>query len=286
MKYHPDRNPNDKSAEEKFKEITEANEVLSDPEKRKKYDTLGANWKQYQSAGQGFEDFYSHFGQGRPGGTTYEFSGNIEDIFGNISGFSDFFESFFGGGASKFNRRAHRRTQRKGADFEATLYITLEDAFHGATKDVLIEGKKIRLNIAPGTRDGKKLRLKGLGGKGTHGGEKGDLYLTIKIEKHPYFEVSGNDLYYDLYVDLYTAILGGKKQIRALNGKTVNINIPEGTDSGTTLRLKGLGFRTAENSRTLGDLFVKIKVEFPKNLKSEEKELFKKLAAMRSSYTY
>ena len=150
----------------------------------------------------------------------------------------------------------------------------------------MIEGKKIRLTIEPGTKDGKKLRLKGLGGKGSHGGEKGDLYLTIKIEKHPYFELIGNDLYYDLYVDLYTAVLGGKKQIRALNGKTVYIKIPEGTDSGTTLRLKGLGFRTEENKKTLGDLFVKIKVEIPKNLKPEEKELFKKLAAMRSSYTY
>lgn len=286
MKYHPDRNPNDKSAEEKFKEITEANEVLSDPDKRKKYDTLGANWKQYQTQGQGFEDFFSHFGKGRPSGRTYEFSGNLGDLFGNLSGFSDFFESFFGSGASDFGARPNRRAQRKGADFEATLYITLEDAFHGASKEVLIEGKKIRLNIAPGTRDNKKLRLKGLGGKGSHGGEKGDLYLTLKIEKHPYFELNGSDLYYDLFVDLYTAVLGGKKQIRALNGKTVNINIPEGTDNGTTLRLKDLGFRTAENSKTLGDLFVKIKVEIPKVLKPEEKELFKKLAAMRSSYSY
>ena len=287
MKYHPDRNPDNKSAEEKFKEITEANEVLSDPEKRKKYDTLGANWKQYQNQGQGFEDFYSHFGSGRRGGGgTYEFSGNLGDLFGNLGGFSDFFESFFGGGASDFGAKSGRRSRRKGADLEATLYITLEDAFHGATKDVLIGGKKIRLKIVPGTKDGKKLRLKGLGAIGSNGGEKGDLYLTIKIEKHPYFEVSGSDLYYDLYVDLYTAVLGGKKQIRALNGKTVSINIPEGSDSGKILRLKGLGFRTAENSNSFGDLLVRIKVEIPKNLNKEEKELFKKLAAMRSSYTY
>ncbi len=285
LKYHPDRNPGDKAAEEKFKEITEANEVLSDPEKRKKYDALGANWKQYQSTGHGFEDFFSQFGGGQRG-KTYTFSGDIGDLFGNISGFSDFFESFFGRSASPFESRTRRRGKSKGADYEATLYITLEEAFHGGTKEVLIEGKKVRIKIDPGVRDGKKLRLKGLGAPGIGGGERGDLYLTIKIEKHPYYELVGNDLYYDLYIDLYTALLGGKKQIRTLSGKTVNLTIPPETDNGKILRLKGMGFRVAENSNTLGDLFVRIKVELPKNLTAEEKELVKKLASMRSVYTY
>ena len=284
MKYHPDHNPGDKKAEEKFKEVTEANEVLSDPEKRKKYDTLGANWKQYQSAGSGFEDFYSQFGSRNRGRGSYEFSGDFGDLFGNISGFSDFFENFFGGGASSFGRRGRRQsTQTKGADYEATLYITLEEAFDGVTKLVSVGGKKIRININPGTRDGKKLRLKGLGGKGSQGGIQGDLYLTVKIEKHPYFELDGENLFYDLYVDLYTAMLGGKSKIRTLNGKNVNINIPEGTDSGTTLRLKNLGFRKAESSDSLGDLLVRIKVETPKNLSTEEKDLVQKLAALRSN---
>jgi curved DNA-binding protein len=279
MKYHPDRNAGNKKAEDKFKQITEANEVLGDPEKRKKYDTLGSNWKQYQSQGQGFEDFYSHFGQG--GDKQYSYSGNIDDLFGNISGFSDFFESFFGSSSSAGRQQARRG--RKGQNFEATLYIPLIEAFNGTTKEISIGGKRVRVKIAPGTKDGKKLRLRGLGNEGLNGGQKGDLYLTLKIEKDPYFDLDENNLYYDLYVDLYTAVLGGKKQVITLGGKTININIPESTDSGKVLRLKGLGFPTSENSKINGDLLIRIKVDLPQNLTNEEKELFKKLASFRST---
>ena len=280
MKYHPDRNEGNKNAEEKFKQITEANEVLSDPEKRKKYDTLGSNWKQYQSQGQGFNDFFSNYGGGG-GGSQYTYSGNLDDLFGNISGFSDFFESFFGR-SSSFGRQQNRKS-RKGQDFEATLYIPLIEAYNGTTKEISVGGKRVRVKISPGTKDGKKLRLKSLGNEGMNGGEKGDLYLTIKIEKDPYFELDDNNLYYDLYIDLYTAVLGGKKQVITLGGKTINITIPEGTNSGKTLRLKGLGFPTTENSKTYGDLLVRIKVDLPQNLTREEKELFKKLASLRSA---
>ena len=280
MKYHPDRNQDNKKAEEKFKQITEANEVLSDPEKRKKYDTLGSNWKQHQSQGQGFDDFYSNYGRGG-GGAQYSYSGNIDDLFGNISGFSDFFESFFGRSGSPGTQQSRR--SRKGQDFEATLYIPLVEAYNGSTKEISIGGKRVRVKISPGTKDGKKLRLKGLGNEGMNGGEKGDLYLTLKIEKDPYFELDGNNLYYDFYVDLYTAVLGGKKQVITLGGKTINITIPEGTDSGKVLRLKGLGFPTLENSKTNGDLLVRIKVELPQNLTNDEKELFNKLASIRST---
>ena len=283
MKYHPDRNEGNKKAEETFKQITEANEVLSDPNKRKKYNKLGSNWKQYQSQGQGFEDFYSNFGSGGRGGdgTQYSYSGNIDDLFGNVSGFSDFFESFFGGSGSAGSQQGRRG--RKGQDFEAALYIPLIEMFNGTTKEISIGGKRVRVNIAPGTKDGKKLRLKGLGNAGMSGGEKGDLYLTLKIEKDPYFDLDGNNLYYDFYVDLYTAVLGGKKQVITLGGKTINITIPEGTESGKVLRLKGLGFPTSENSKIYGDLLVRIKVELPQNLTNEEKELFKKLASFRST---
>ena len=280
MKYHPDRNAGNKSSEEKFKEITEANEVLSDPEKRKKYDTLGSNWKQYQNTGgQGFGDFYTNFGGGRrPSGSTYEFSGDINDIFGGVGGggFSDFFESFFGGSGRGFGGRTP--PQKTAIDVEANMNITLEDIFNGSEKQISVEGKKLKIRIIPGTKDGQKLRLKGMGRSKTANGEKGDLYLNLHVLQHPFYEIKENDLYYNLDVDLYTAVLGGKENIKTLDGKTISISIPEGTESGKTLRLKNLGMN---NNNVRGDLFVRILVTVPKSLSKEEKELFKKLKTLR-----
>lgn len=281
MKHHPDRNAGKKSSEEKFKEITEANEVLSDPEKRKKYDTLGSNWNQYRNTGgQGFDDFSSRFGGGgrQPGsGSTYEYSGNINDIFGNAGGgFSDFFESFFGGSGGGFGGRTQQ--QKTAIDVEANMNVNLEDVFVGSEKQISVEGKKLKIKINPGTKDGQKLRLKGLGRSKTADGTKGDLYLNIHILQHPFYEIKETDLYYNLDVDLYTAVLGGKESIRTLDGKTVSINIPEGTESEKILRLKGLGL-IIESVR--GDLFVNIHVTIPKDLNKEEKELFKKLKSLR-----
>ena len=282
MKHHPDRNAGNKSSEEKFKEITEANEVLSDPDKRKKYDTLGSNWNQYQhTGGQGFDDFYTHFGGGgrRPtgSGSTYEFNGNINDIFGGMGGgFSDFFESFFGGRGGGFGGRTQQ--QKTAVDVEAIMNVTLEEAFVGSEKTISVEGKKLKIKINPGTKDGQKLRLKGLGRSKTVDGTKGDLYLNIHILQHPFYEIKEDDLYYNLDIDLYTAVLGGSEKIITLDGKTISITIPEGTESEMTLRLKGLGQR---NGGSRGDLFVKIHVTIPRNLKKEEKELFKKLKSLR-----
>lgn len=280
MKYHPDRNQGNKTAEEKFKEITEANEVLSDPEKRKKYDTLGANWKQYQhTGGQGFDDFFTHFGGGRrgSGGATYEFSGDLGDIFGGTGGggFSDFFESFFGAGRGFSGRTQQQRT---AVDVEAVLNVTLEDVFNGSEKTINVDGKKLKVKINPGIKDGQKLRLKGLGRSKTAGGTKGDLYLNIHIIQHPFYEIKDNQLYYNLDIDLYTAVLGGKENIKTLDGKTVNVSIPVGTESEKVLRLKGLG-QIVNGVR--GDLFVNIHVTVPKNLSREEKELFNKLKSLR-----
>lgn len=282
MKYHPDRNPGNKSAEEKFKEITEANEVLSDPEKRKKYDTLGANWKQYQHAGTGFDEFFSRFGGSRKQGrATYEFSGDFGDLFGNLGGFSDFFESFFGGhgrhSGSGFTSQGFQ-SQPAGVDVEADLNITLEEAFNGSERQISIDGKKLKIKINPGTKDGQKLRLKGLGRSRSANGNKGDLYLNIHILQHPFYEIKDDELYYNLDIDLYTAVLGGKEQIKTLDGKTISINIPEGTESEKILRLKGLGLN---KNYGRGDLFIKIHVTVPKNLSREEKELFKKLKSLR-----
>lgn len=282
MKFHPDRNAGNKTAEEKFKEITEANEVLSDPGKRKKYDTLGANWNQYQNTGgQGFDDFYTHFGGGRrssSSGATYEFSGDLGDIFGGMGGggFSDFFETLFGGGSRGFGGRTQQK--ETAIDVEANLNLTLEDAFSGSEKTISLDGKKLKIKIIPGTKDGQKLRLKGLGRSKTANGNKGDLYLNIHILRHPFYEIKDNNLYYNLDVDLYTAVLGGKENIRTLDGKTISINIPEGTESEKILRLKELGLN---NNGVRGDLFVDIHVTVPKSLSREEKELFNKLKSLR-----
>jgi curved DNA-binding protein len=283
LKYHPDKNPNNKVAEEKFKEITEAHEVLSDHEKRKKYDALGANWNQYQSTGRGFEDFFTQFGgAGRGSGNTYEFSGDIGDLFGGMGGgFSDFFESFFGGRGrqtkSGFDSQGFQK-QPTGIDVEADLNITLEEAFNGSERQISIDGKKLKIKINSGTSDGQKLRLKGLGRSSFEGGTKGDLYLNIHILQHPFYEIDDGELFYNLDVDLYTAVLGGKEEIRTLDGKKISINIPEGTESESILRLKSLGLKKV-NGR--GDLFVKIHVTIPKNLSEKEKKLFKELSKLR-----
>jgi curved DNA-binding protein len=245
VKYHPDKNPNNKAAEEKFKEITEANEVLSDPEKRKKYDALGANWRQHQSSGGGFEDFFSQYRGGRQGGTTYEFSGDFGDLFGGMGGgFSDFFESFFGGRGrqtrSGFGSEGFQN-QPTGVDVEADLHISLEEAFNGSERQVNVDGKKLKIKINPGTSDGQKLRLKGLGRSSIQGGTKGDLFLNIHILQHPFYEIKDGELFYNLDVDLYTTLLGGKEEIKTLDGKIISINIPEGTESEKILRLKKLG---------------------------------------------
>jgi curved DNA-binding protein len=276
-KYHPDKNPGDKASEEKFKEVTEANEVLSDPEKRKKYDQLGSNWKQYQNAGAEANYGHRNYQAGNQGdGVNY--SGNFDELFGNVGGFSDFFESFFGGGTSH-SRQSH---PRKGKNYEATLSISLEEAHHGTEKEFILDGKKIRIKIAPGIEHGKRLRLKNQGSEGISGGEKGDLYITLNIDNHAQFERKGNDLYCNLEVDLYTAMLGGKKPLKTLDGKTINVNIPPETESGSTFRIKEMGMHHSNDTKLKGDLFVNINVKLPKHLSSKEIELFKELSLLRN----
>lgn len=277
-KYHPDKNPNDKIAEEKFKEVSEAYEVLKDPEKRKKYDTLGANWKQYQNAGGPNKDWFKNFNQGRQG-SNYQFSGNFNDLFGNLGGFSDFFESFFGGGGKHRGAGGFANVAQKGNDYEASLTISLKEAHKGVEKQFSVNGSTLRVKITPGIEEGKKLRLRNQGGEGIGGGEKGDLYLKIQIEKHPHFERKENDLFYNLDIDLYTAILGGKKEITTLDGKRINIVIPKETESGKILKVKEMGMNNPYGGK--GDLLIRINVNIPKNLTDEERKLFEKLASLR-----
>lgn len=281
LKYHPDKNPNDKAAEEKFKEITEANEVLSDPEKRKKYDQLGANWKQYERAGGASDDWFRQYSSGQ-GGSSFRFEGDLGDLFGNLGGFSDFFESFFGGRSRHQQTGGFSQSSLKGSDYEANLNLTLEEAYNGTERLINIDGRKLKIKIDPGTREGKRLRLRNQGAPGIQGGGRGDLYLNIHILDHPFYEVKDDDLYYNLDVDLYTAVLGGKVQIKTIDNKKINLDIPKESENGKLLRIKNMGMMKP-GSNVKGDLIVRINIQIPKNLTGEELKLFKKLSELRSS---
>ncbi|RMG16544.1 MAG: J domain-containing protein [Bacteroidetes bacterium] len=283
VKYHPDKNEGDKAAEEKFKEISEAYEVLSDPEKRKQYDQLGANWKQYQQAG-----FNRGGGRGGDGTYYYEFQGDPSEFFGGgESGFSDFFEAFFGAGRRQRRRSGAGRGAGRGygfedfayeqppADLSGTVNISLYEAYHGTERIIEVEGKKIRIKIKPGAYTGLKLKVKGKGQKGASG-KAGDLYLTIQVAPDPKYQLKGNDLYTTLHVDLFKALLGGKVSMDTLSGK-VNLTLKPGTQNGQQLRLKGKGMPVYGKTGKYGDLYVTIQVDIPKHLTEEQKKLVKQL---------
>lgn len=285
QKYHPDRNPDDKTAEEKFKEIQEAYEVLKDPDKRQKYDQLGSNWKQYQQAGGGGFDFSEWASQG--GGKRYR-SASFDEVFGD-TGFSDFFESFFGGSfgsggfrTSGFGGGGRRQgyAQTKGRDYEAQIRLNLTDAYHGTSTVLNVDGKKIRVNLKPGLRDGQTLRVRGKGGQSPTGGPAGDLLLKINLVNNTHFRRDGDNLHITRDVDLYTAILGGKVTINT-PGKPLSIKLPRETPNGKVMRLKGQGMPVYGKSNQFGDLYVKINVVLPKNLTEKETGLFKELQSLR-----
>jgi curved DNA-binding protein len=283
-RYHPDRNPGDQEAEEKFKAINEAHEVLSDPEKREKYDTLGANWETYQQTG--FEGFdFGQAGARGPGGGghTFVFEGDPSEFFGHggAGGFSDFFQAFFAGqGGDPFAQaRSGRRAPRSGRDVEAELTFTLDEAYHGAHKTFEWRGEKLRIRIKPGAYDGQKLRLKGKGYPSQTGGASGDLYLVLRQRPDHRFERSGDDLHYTADVDLYTALLGGKIEVPTMSGR-VSVPVPAESESGKVLRLKGKGMPTSGKD-AFGDLLVTLSVKMPKQLSAREKELLQELQGMR-----
>ncbi len=271
-KYHPDKTKGDKKLEEKFKEIAEAYEVLGNKENRKKYDELGANWKnqQHQGGGSGFDysQYYSKEG-GQGFHQTYE---------GDPEMFSDFFNNIFGGG---FSQRSRRNTQRKGQNYTAEMEITLEEAYHGCTRIINVNGKKLRIKTKPGTRDKQKIKLAGKGSPGTGGGKPGDLFITIHVLPDNRFRRKGNDLYIDFQIDLYTAVLGGKIAIPTLSGN-VNMTIPKGTQGGSTLRIKGKGMPVYGSTNSFGDLYIKTSIEIPINLNEKEEKLFKELKDLKS----
>lgn len=276
--FHPDANPNSKTAEEKFKELTEANEVLSDPEKRKRYDQLGSNWKNHKTSGGNADDWFRQYAAGQQNGG-FHFGSNINDLFGNSGGFSDFFESFFGGGQRSSAGSAEWNAARKGRDYESTVTITLEEAFNGVERQLRVDGKKLKIKIQPGATEGTKLRLKAQGGKSSSGGDSGDLYLKIHIAEHPFFERKEEDLYYNLEVSLYEALLGGKKQITTIDGKNIVVVIPKESDHGKLLRVKAMGMTGKDGIR--GDMIVRVLISLPKKLTQKEINLIKQLKELR-----
>lgn len=272
-KYHPDLNPGDKKAEEKFKEINEANEVLKDPEKRKLYDQLGPNWQhgqQFQDNNQGFENMHFDFG-GQSGMGGQDFSSFFESIFGNAGTHSaGSFGDAFGG---NFQKRP-----RRGRDVEAELPLTLQEVMKGGKRQVTLQmpsgTKTLEINVPQGVKDGAKLRLSGQGDSSPSGGSAGDLFLRIRYKPDPLFKVDGDNLHYDVNIAPWEAVLGAKVTVPALDG-AVELKIPAGSSSGKKFRLRGKGLGTAASR---GDLLVKVMITVPSALTDAEKELWTKLS--------
>lgn len=272
-KYHPDKNKDNKAAEEKFKDISEAYEVLGDAEKRKQYDQLGSNWRQFQNGGGQYQ---------RPqGGYSQQDYG---DMFGGAGGggFSDFFEQFFGGAGASFGQQRSGRAPQ-GQDYQAEMDITLQEAFEGTARLLNVNGQQLRIKTKPGVTDGQTLRINGKGGPAP-GGTSGDLYINVRVQPDPRFERKGDDLYTSLSVDMYTAILGGNAQVNTLSGQ-LKLKIPAGTQNGKTLRLRGKGMPLYGKAAQHGDSYVKIEVTLPTDLSNEEKEMLQKLRELQAART-
>jgi len=282
--FHPDVNPGDPSAQERFKEINEAYEVLGDPEKRAKYDRFGASWQQYQRRGgdpSGF-DWSRWTGGGFPGGTRVEFGGDLGDLFGGSSGgFSDFFNALFGDMGRRSGGFGQReRVNRRSQDLEQPVQITLEEAFQGARRLLEKNGRRLDIKIPRGVKTGARIRVAGEGGPGGAGMPSGDLYLKVTVAPHAVFTRDGDDLHREIELDLYTAILGGEVSVATLDGH-LTLKIPPETQSGRTFRLRGKGMPKLKKPEQRGDLYVKVLVQLPQELSEREKRLFRELADMR-----
>lgn len=262
-KYHPDLNPGDKTAEKKFKEINEANEVLSNPENRKKYDKYGKDWEHaeaYEQAAQQRANQRQH--------QQSDFEG--ED-------FSDFFSSMFGGSAG----RSHRTNARyRGQDFNAELHLNLKDILKNQKQTLTVNGKNIRLTIPAGVENEQTIKIKGHGGKGVNGGPNGDLYIKFIISNNTKYIRKGNDLHLNADLDLYKAVLGGELLVETLNGK-IKLKVKPETQNGTKVKLKGKGMPIYKKEGKFGDLYITYQIKIPTNLSSKEKELFTTLSKLR-----
>jgi curved DNA-binding protein len=272
-KYHPDLNPNNPEANKTFQQINEANEVLSDPEKRKKYDQYGENWKHADE----FERARQQ--QGASAGSRYGNAQDFSEGFGGGFGggdYSDFFESLFGAGQG---RRSRTQSRFKGEDVQAQLQLNLSDVYRTHQQVLTINGKNIRITIPAGVADGQQIRLKGHGGPGVNGGPAGDLYITFLINNDTSFKRDGNDLHKTIDIPLYTAVLGGEITADTFDGK-VKLKIKPGTQNGSKMRLRGKGFPVYKKEGEAGDLYYTFQVKVPEHLTDRQKELFEELAKL------
>jgi len=278
-KYHPDINTTDKNAASKFAEISEAYEVLSDEEKRKKYDELGSDWEQHQTTGQNDQfDWGKYATQGNA--RTHKGGQTWEDIFGTTGNAdsADFFRNLF---SQSFRGGTGAAFARKGQDLHAELTITLESAFSGGVQVLSVGDQKIRLTLKPGIWDRQTIKIGAKGASGLNGGENGDLFITFLLQPNPAYRLDGTNLFMNLPVSIYAALLGASQETKTLSG-TFNIKIPPETQNGTVFKLKGRGFPVYDKPGTQGDLFLKVMLELPKKIDSREAALFRELAALRN----
>jgi curved DNA-binding protein len=280
--HHPDVNPDDPQAEERFKEINEAYEVLSDQEKRQKYDQLGADWQRWQQTGGRPSDFnWGRWTSGGPGDGVHVRYGtpeDMEDLFGGGGAFSDFFSQVFGGmgGARGGGGFQYQMRPQRGQDYEQPVEITLQEAHHGTIRVLQKEDQRLEVKIPAGAKTGTRVRMSGEGGPGPAGGPAGDLYLRVTVLPDPRFERKGDDLHTNLPVDLYTMVLGGEVRVPTLTGEVV-LTIPAGTQNGRSFRLRGKGMPRLRKSGENGDLYAKVEVRLPANLTGRQQELFEEL---------
>lgn len=270
-KYHPDLNPNDPEAHRKFQEINEANEVLSDPEKRKKYDEYGENWKHADE----YEAQQQQYSRNNGGNGSFHTSFWSSDGDVNGSGFSDFFEQMFG------SHRKGRDGQYgyRGQDYTAELHLSLTDAAETHKQILTVNGKKLRITVPAGVTDGQTIKLAGQGGEGANGGPAGDLYITFIIDNNTRFKREGDDLYATAPLDLYTALLGGEVIVDTLNGK-VKLKVQEGTQNGSKIRLRGKGFPVYKQDGVFGDLIITYNITIPTNLTDKQKDLLRQIQTL------
>jgi len=279
QKYHPDMNQNNKESEERFKEISEAYEVLKDKDKRAKYDNLGSRYNQHRQSGGVNSDFdWSDWFSGQQGQQRYS---NVGDVFGGQSGgggVSDFFERIFGGGARGYGQRTSRPRPQKGNDYKTNVSLTLEEAYNGTSKNLKINNERISINFKPGIVDGHELKLSGKGVEGTNGGPSGDLYIKVSIKLPEETERNGDNLTTIKQIPLTSMVLGGQETIDIL-GNRISFKLKEGTPSGKILKFSGLGFKNYKTS-IRGDLYVKLYPQLPNKLTSKQRKLFESLKAL------